>query len=157
MSVYEEMWKVFESVNKTFPSAFVDTTKKSGLRCYTEDQQIDFWVGLERKPSNGNWFSPFDQLADFSNINLQVAFDNENCVYNYAGQPKTTTCSRIFPCGICRVSHDKILYLKGLCEPDSKFYDLRYYIYGVKNNRPYFRQAYFYIWKYLFVHIICIW
>ena len=135
---HEEIFKIFKAINDTQSSAFVDYTKKSGIQCFS-DNTIDFWMGMQRNTSNLVWYNIYDSSDNFSNLNLIVQSENQNCVYNYGGNPDPERCGKKFPCGICSVSNDKVLYLKGLCHDDLSFFDNEYYIYGLKNNRPYFR------------------
>ena len=44
-----------------------------------------------------------------------------------------------FPCGICEIPEDKLIYLKGLCKDSYDIFDMKYHVYGLKNNRPYFK------------------
>ena len=71
---------------------------------------------------------------------MTIASENQRCVYIDAGKYRTADCAdKEGACGICRISQDKIIYLKGLCNVDLKKYDIKYYIHGAKNNRPYFK------------------
>ena len=136
--VHNDMLDVFNAVNETFPSAFRDNGRKSGIRCFSKTNDIDFWVGNERNPVNGDWKSEFDPTGDFSKFDVVVSSLSANCIYNFAGNPKPSNCHKKFPCGICKVSQNHMLYMKGICEKDLDLYDTEYYVYGVKNNRPYF-------------------
>ena len=101
-----------------------------------------FWAvcySLQRNSSTGQWYNIYDPSDKLSDLSLTVSSENDNCVYNVGGMADPDRCSKEFPCAICSVSQDKVLYLKGLCEDDLKLYDIEYYIYGLKNNRPYFR------------------
>ena len=138
---YQEVLKVFKEFNETFPSGFVDKNRKSGRRCFTDDgmQLIDFWMGIKRNAENGVWTHLYDKYANLSNLNLKADADPHNCVYTFEEKPLVKSCSLKWPCGICRVSQSHLLHLKGLCKKDLDFYDDEYYIYGLKNNRPYFK------------------
>ena len=138
---HEEIYNIFKAVNDSQPSAFRDNGKKSGLKCFQGFSLdiIDFWMGMQRNPSSGKWYSIYDPSDELSDLSIKVSSENDNCVFNVGGQPDPDRCSKEFPCAICSVSQDKVLYLKGLCEDDLKIYDIEYYIYGLKNNRPYFR------------------
>ena len=143
-SKYQQVLKVFKEFNETFPSGFVDKNKNSGIRCFTSGtgkmQGIDFWMGIKRNPDNGVWTHLYDIYANLSNLNLEAnANPHGNCVYNFDAEPSVKTCSYKWPCGICRVSQSHMLHLKGLCKTDLDFYDDQFYIYGLKNNRPYFK------------------
>ena len=137
--VYNNILHVFQSVNDTFPSGFLDKTKGSGIRCFSETSAIDFWMGMKRNPNNGKWYSPYNSDLDLSNLYLKAKSNYHNCVYIYDAKPKTSSCLKVYPCGICKISVDKVLYLKGLCKDDLDLYDEKYYVYGLKNNRPYFK------------------
>ena len=145
---HNEMKKIFEVVNETFPSSFTDSTLQNGLKGYVgmgfhcgmrNAKDINFWTGIKRHPEDGNWYHLYDPFADLSDINLKVPSETHNCVYNLGGKPITNGCTEAWACGICRVSQTMILYLKGLCKADYEVYDKQFYIYGLKNNRPYFR------------------
>ena len=146
---HEEIKTIFMAVNDTFPSSFVDSTLASlegyvGMESHcgmTNAKEIDFWTGIKRHPENGSWYHLYDPLADLSNIDLKVPSETHNCVYNFGGKPVTRGCRDAWPCGICRVSQTMLLYLKGLCQTDYEVYDKKFYIFGLKNNRPYFRYS----------------
>ena len=141
-SKYQQVLKVFKEFNETFPSGFVDKNIKSGIRCFTgtgKMQGIDFWMGIKRNPENGVWTNLYDIYANLSNLNLDTDVDPHNCVYNFMAEPVVKSCSYKFPCAICRVSQSHLLHLKGLCKNDLDFYDDEFYIYGLTNNRPYFK------------------
>ena len=141
-SKYQQVLKVFKEFNETFPSGFVDRNKKSGLRCFTgtgKMQEIDFWMGIERNPDNGVWTHLYDKYANLSNLNLKDDDNPSNCVYNFEAEPVVQRCSMKWPCGICRVSQSHLLHLKGLGKNDLDYYDDEFYIYGLTNNRPYFK------------------
>ena len=129
---YEKTRKIFKEVNETFPSSFVD-------KCWIGGSGIEYWIGNQRYPENGTWYHLYDPLVDMSDFDLKVSFESHNCVANIGGKPNPRVCTFAWPCGMCEVSKTKILYLKGLCIADLEFYDTDFYIYGLKNNRPYFR------------------
>ena len=137
--VYNDTLHVFQSVNDSFPSGFLDKTRETGIRCFSEISAIDFWMGMKRNPNNGKWYSPYNSDLDLSNLYLKAKSNYHNCVYIYDAKPKTSSCLKVYPCGICKISVDKVLYLKGLCKDDLDLYDEKYYVYGLKNNRPYFK------------------
>ena len=137
--VYDKVLNIFKQVNNTFPSAFADNTKPSGIRCFSETSAIDFWFGIKRNKKNGQWYSPYSKYTNFSNFEMKVSSESHNCLYTYAGTSYATHCTKKWPCGICKISQDHILYLKGLCIDDLDLYDVQYYVYGIKNNRPYFK------------------
>ena len=138
---HDETFTTFKAVNETEPTAFRDNEKKSGQRCFTGRYAdfIDFWMGMQRNHSDETWFSIYEPEDKLSEIDLVVSSEDDNCVYNIDGKPSPHKCTLEFPCAICTVSVDKVLELKGLCENDLNIYDTEYYIYGLKNNRPYFR------------------
>ena len=141
---YQRVLEVFKEFNETFPSGFVDKNKKSGIRCFAggtdKMKTVDFWMGITRNPENGVWTSLYEVYneTNLSNLNLKENL-NANCVFNYDGEPVVSSCSYKFPCAICRVSQSHLLFLKGLCKNDLALYDNEFYIYGLKNNRPYFK------------------
>ena len=139
---HEEMYRIFKAVNNSQPSAFHDNTKCFGcFRCFTGFSLaiIEFWMGMKRNPSSGKWHSIYDPSDELADLSIKVSSENDNCIFNVGGQADPDRCNKDFPCAICSVSQDKVLYLKGLCKDDLKIYDIEYYIYGLKNNRPYFR------------------
>ena len=138
---HEEIYSIFKAVNNTQPSAFRSKEIKKGIKCFggLSFDVIDFWMGMQRNSSTGQWYNIYDPSDKLSDLSLTVSSENDNCVYNVGGMADPDRCSKEFPCAICSVSQDKVLYLKGLCEDDLKLYDIEYYIYGLKNNRPYFR------------------
>ena len=139
---HEEIKKIFRAVNDSFPSSFVDSTFNYGMGSHCgmrNAKEIDFWTGIRRHPENGTWYHLYDPLADMSHIDLEVPSEIHNCVYNLGGKPITKGCTDAWPCGICKVSLTHLLYLKGLCQADYEVYDKQFYIFGLKNNRPYFR------------------
>ena len=140
---YQRVLEVFKEFNETFPSGFVDKNKKSGIRCFdggtSKMKKVDFWMGITRNPENGVWTSLYAPSTNLSNLNLKANVETDNCVINNDGEPDVASCSYKFPCAICRVSQSHLLFLKGLCKNDLAFYDEEFYIYGLKNNRPYFK------------------
>ena len=108
-------------------------------------------MGLQRNSKLENWFSPYNLTQDFSNFTLDVPTDNDyyKCVYNFGGKAEPANCNKprdggnkIQPCGICEVPPERLFYLKGLCEKDiNENYDVQYYVYGVRDQRPFFRYA----------------
>ena len=135
---HNDVKDIFIAVNETFPSAFRDNTRPSGIRCFHRSLNIDFWAGNEKNPDNGKWESAYDPTGDFSKFGVVDSSLSSTCIYNYAGSPFASNCHKKFPCGICTVSESHLLYMKGLCEEDIELYDTVYFIYGNKNNRPYF-------------------
>lgn len=121
----------------------MDKNKKSGIRCFdgatSKMKTIDFWMGITRNPKNGVWTSLYAPSTNLSNLHLKANVETDNCVFNLDGKPVVASCSYNRVCAICRVSQSHLLFLKGLCQNDLAFYDKEFYIYGLKNNRPYFK------------------
>ena len=139
--VYEEAKSIFIAVNKTFPSSFLDKSRGEGIRCFVSktDSDIDFWLGMKWNQTKEEWYSPFKPSGDFSKFELDIISAEKKCAYIYGNTFYNSPCGRIYPCGICKVPEDTLIYLKGLCEEAYDIFDLQYYVYGLKNNRPYFR------------------
>ena len=73
-------------------------------------------------------------------ISALALSDNELCAYNIDGRMEPSNCNNKYPCGICKVSSEAILYMKGLCPDDVRLlYDLEYYVHGVRDRRPVFQ------------------
>ena len=81
---------------------------------------------------------PFKPSADFSKFKHDPKGWGD-CAYFKRINFTDAVCQNKFPCGICEVQHDKFVYLKGLCQYGYDLFDMKYYIYGLKNNRPYFK------------------
>ncbi len=64
------------------------------------------------------------------------------CAYTINSGLELTLCNTEFACGVCLIGDEKKWYqLKGVCKENVyqvKWYDVYYYMYGVRNNRPYF-------------------
>ena len=134
---HEKMFEIFKAINYTQPSGFLEKTNDHGITCFKgySSDSIDFWMGMQRKSEKGKWFSLYEP-----SVELKVEVKGwDNCLTNEGGVPDSDPCTKERPCGICSVSPDKILYLKGLCKDDLTLFDNEYYIFGLKNNRPYFR------------------
>ena len=140
--VYNEVKEIFLSVNKTSPNGFLDKTRKEGIRCFISktDSNVGFWIGMKWNHTEKNWYSPFKSSIDFSgfNENDNIA-DNVNCGYFYGNSFFNAACHSKYPCGICEIPDSNFIYLKGLCKEFLDIFDMKYYVYGLKNNRPYFR------------------
>ena len=141
---HENKKDIFELVNNT------KTISGNASQCFLTKSSIVFWMGLQRNSKLENWFSPYDDLnQDFSNFTLDVPTEAYKCVYNFGGRAEPASCNKqrdvgnkVQPCGICEVPSERIFYLKGLCEKDiNENYDVQYYVYGVRNQRPFFRYA----------------
>ena len=140
--VYNEVKEIFLSVNKTSPSGFLDKTRREGIRCFVSktDSNVDFWIGMKWNDTEKKWYSPFKPFADFSEFNEDdYSEENVNCGYFFGNTFFNSPCHRKFPCGICEVPEDKLIFLKGLCADGYNLFDMKYFVNGLKNNRPYFR------------------
>ena len=139
MDEYERIKRIFTAVNDTFPSSFVDNNKKNGVQCWSgKGKVIQFWTGIQRNLEKNVWYN-YHTSTELPNIGLTTSGINYDCVSLLDGVPTPLPCTKIWGCGICTVPQDKILYLKGFCKDDREFFDTEFYIYGLKNNRPYFR------------------
>ena len=57
-----------------------------------------------------------------------------NCGYFYDDLFHFIPCQREYPCGICKVPNDKLIFLKGLCKYGYDIFDMRYYVHGLKKK-----------------------
>ena len=139
--VYNEVKQIFLSVNKSFPSGFIDKTKTEGIRCFMSktSSDMDFWIGMKFNHIEGKWYSPFKPLFDFSEFKEKPLGNSYSCGYFYGNMFVSSFCHKKFPCGICEAPHNKLIFLKGLCQFGYDLFDMKYYVYGLKNNRPYFK------------------
>ena len=139
--VYKEVKSIYVAVNKTFPSGFLDKTRAVGIRCFISktNSDADFWIGMKWNSVEEKWFSPSKPSMDFSKFELSVISEDSKCAYIYANVLYNSPCNRKFPCGICKVPQEKLIYLKGLCEQGYNIFDQKYFVHGLKNNRPYFK------------------
>ena len=130
--IHEKYLKVFKELNETFPG---------NDQCFLSDEKIKFHMGMQRNRSTDKWYNPYDFSQDISKtLYIFTGTDNEVVSYNVGGKLEPTVKTNKFPCGICEVPKGKILYLKGLCDEDSRLlYDDKYFIYGVHDDRPYFK------------------
>ena len=136
---HEKIIEIFKAINHTQPSGFLDKNNDQGITCFKgfSSDSIDFWTGMQRNSQNGKWYNLYEPSVELPN--LEIPPTNDKCLTNVGGIPDSDECTKESPCGICAVSQDKVLYLKGLCKDDLTLYDTEYYIFGLKNNRPYFR------------------
>ena len=136
---HKKIIEIFKAINYTQPSGFLDKTYDQGITCFKgfSSDSIDFWTGMQRNSQSGKWYSIYEPSVELPN--LEISPTNDNCLTNVGGIADSDECTKQSPCGICAVSQDKVLYLKGLCKDDFTLYDIEYYIFGLKNNRPYFR------------------
>ena len=139
--VYNEVKEIFLSINKTSPSGFLDKTRREGIRCFASktSSDVDFWSGMKWNQTEGKWYSPFKPFMGFSNIKEKIIGKGYDCGYIFENSFYNAGCKKKYPCGICKVPKDKIIYLKGLCQDAFDVLDRKYYVYGLKNNRPYFK------------------
>ena len=138
--VYTRVKEIFLLVNKTNPDGFLDNTRRVGIRCFTSktNSDLDFWLGIKWNEVERKWYSPFKPSEDFP-FKAKLHDVGFNCGYLYKNSFYNTPCERKFPCGICKVPHNKFIYLKGLCKYGYDIFDKKYYVYALKNNRPYFK------------------
>ena len=65
---------------------------------------------------------------------------NSKNIFVLGYKPTDFPCDATFPCGNCKLPKSKLLFLKGICANDIEtLYDNQYYVFGIKNDRPYFR------------------
>ena len=105
--------------------------------CFHDKSNIAIWMGNQRNPL-GTWYNPYvqNQTMLLSNVRDRSL----NCLLIVSDRAEDASCNSMFLCGVCIIPEDKVYYLKGLCEQDIKnLYDVKYYIHGIKNRRPYFR------------------
>ena len=140
--VYNEVREIFVSMNKTFPSGFLDKTRDEGIRCFNSktSSDLDFWLGMKWNHIEKKWFSPFFKpFLDLIAFKEEPNHDSNNCAYFFGNKFVESKCQRKYPCGICKLPQDKLMYLKGLCEYGYDVFDFQYYVYGLQNVRPYFK------------------
>ena len=108
------------------------------LNQYFSDDVIKVWLGNKRNSKTLEWYNPYQQNQTFD-LDIRQG-PGQNCLYMFGKIALPQGCSDNFPCGICKLPENEVLYLKGLCKDDRHiFYDVQYYVHGVKNDRPYFR------------------
>ena len=126
VSVHKEYFKLFNN--------FYDIAEET---CFLDESNIAIWMGNERKPF-GSWYNPY--MPNQTMIFNDIADGPFGCLTVVAERVEEMQCDSVFPCGVCNIPEDKIFYLKGLCPDDiEKLYDVKYYIHGIKNTKPYFR------------------
>ena len=142
IAVYNEVREIFVSMNKTFPSGFLDKTRREGIQCFLSktNSDVDFWLGMKWSHIERKWYSPyfkpFLDLPEFTEVSSKK---HDHCAYFYGEIFSDAHCMKKFPCGICKVPEGKLIYLKGLCEYGYDIFDFQYYVYGLQNVRPYFK------------------
>ena len=139
--VYNEVRELFITVNKTMPSGFLDRTRKVEIRCFISkyNSHLDYWSGMKWNKDEKKWYSPLKPLEDFSKFKQEIREDGYNCAFMKENSFISVPCNKNFPCGICSIPHQKYIYLKGLCKTGYDIFDMKYYVYGLRNNRPYFK------------------
>ena len=124
------------------------TTEQEYNNCITENGKVLFWLGQYKESINGEYINPYDTdgyQTDFKQF--IVPKTASKCVYALGDKVFAEVCTVAGACGICKLGEstevpNTILKMKGICGVDlfrKKNYDLDYYVYGVKNSRPYFR------------------
>ena len=136
--IYDRYYKTFEEAAKGLSNTGITLSKKSGSHCFSENRDLTFWTGLIRHPDTGQWYSKYN-FYDFTKLNIILPSEVNRCVFMVNSEYLTAECSFTGPCGICRLSEDQIIYLKGLCKQDYEHLDEKFYIHGVINSRPYFK------------------
>ena len=140
--VYNEVKEIFVSMNKTFPSGFLDKTKREGIQCFLSKTSADVavWLGVKWNSIERKWYSPFFKpFLDLFEFKGLVLKDEYQCAYFYGSQFYNSNCQKKFPCGICKVPQGKLINLKGFCEYAYDIFDFQFYVYGLQNARPYFK------------------
>ena len=124
--------KKFIALNETHPG---------NDKCLLSETASKFWYGLKYNPKTQIWYDPEDQFEDYSSLKEVPKNPPDICLHALEGEKLVTrSCTNSFPCGICEVSDDQLVYLKGLCKTDiSSLYDFQYYVHGIHNGKPHFR------------------
>ena len=142
--VYNEVRDIFVSMNKTFLSGFLDKTRREGIQCFVSktSSNLNFWLGMKWNYIERKWYSPFFKpsldLIEFKK-EIDEEYNANACTYFKKNTFNHSPCQKKYPCGICKVPQEKLIYLKGLCEYGYDIFDFQYYVHGLKNNRPYFK------------------
>ena len=146
--INEEISDAFVALNSSFPGhdqCFVGDTLRS-----------KFWYGITRLSTDGGWVDPRYPTQELFNADdIPISnYEINKCSYYDGNKIHSVWCDFIFPCGVCEIPRGKWYYLKGLCNNDlDKIYDFHYYIYGVSDQRPYFKYVFFQDTFYLLFHI----
>ena len=136
--INEEISDAFVALNSSFPGhdqCFVGDTLRS-----------KFWYGITRLSTDGGWVDPrYPTQELFPADDIPISnYEINKCSYYDGNKIHSVWCDFIFPCGVCEIPRGKWYYLKGLCNNDlDKIYDFHYYIYGVSDQRPYFKYVFF--------------
>ena len=110
--------------------------KHGNKDCHINNDNIIFWLGNQKGSNSSSWIDPYtgQELENF------ITSDGLDCCYLFGIRVECTACSSKFPCGICELPQNKLLYLKGLCEDDIQgLYDVQYYVHGLHDGLPHFR------------------
>ena len=136
--INEEISDAFVALNSSFPGHD---------QCFVGDTlRTKFWYGITRLSTDGGWVDPRYPTQELFNADDIPISNHEinRCTYYDGNQMHSVWCDFIFPCGVCEIPRGKWYYLKGLCNNDlDKTYDFYYYIYGVSDQRPYFKYVFF--------------
>ena len=150
--IHFEKTEKFIALNKTYPGH---------EKCLLSESSSLFWYGIRRNVTvririqmyliisklfheillqKKMWYNPKDLSQDFSMFVLEPPGPAETCAYDFEGNPFTSSCGNNYPCGICDIPEDQLIYMKGLCKDDiASLYDVQYYVYGVHDERPRFK------------------
>ena len=129
---YHVMEENFEIIKQMIPYNISDT-------CYVNPEKVMHWVGMNRI-NTPHWSNPYNLTQNFDNFKVKM-YDmrDRKCAY-LKGDLGASFCHWGTLCGVCHLPSEKVIYLKGLCVDDSdKLYDIKYYVHGLENGRPYFR------------------
>ena len=139
------------------------TTDIEYNNCITENGLVKLWLGQTKENSRGEWVNPYNANDDFNTF--KIPRTPSKCVYVLGDKVFPAECSGPVACGLCNLGEDNtlpktIIKMKGICGDDlwrKKYYDLDYYVYGVKNGKPHFRQVICYqnycCFQYIFIEI----
>ena len=121
------------------------TSEEDYNNCITENGLVTVWLGQYKKESTGSWSNPYDEDEDFTLF--EIPDSSSKCVFVLGQKFFPEECAEPVACGVCYLGKatdtpNTIIKMKGVCEDDlwrKKYYDLDYYVYGVKNGMPHFR------------------
>ena len=122
------------------------TSEEDYNKCITENGLVTVWLGQYKKESTGSWSNPYDEDEDFTLFEIPDSRSSK-CVFVLGQKFFPEECAEPVACGVCYLGKatdtpNTIIKMKGVCEDDlwrKKYYDLDYYVYGVKNGMPHFR------------------
>ena len=111
--------------------------------CYINPNAMHFWLGVNRINTHPHWTNPYEADQNLSDLEMPYSsISTRQCTCAFDRQIIAIECSRKFTCGICHITSEHAFYLKGICADDfSHLYDVKYYVSGLYNGRPYFRYA----------------